>query len=365
MDARDGAIRALASAPRYNPSLYAGRVDQGALDRAGLTVARAEALNRPGLNRAIAGLYPAGSTFKPVTALAAMQEHLISPYEPLQCDPVFESYDQKFKNWNSSTNMPMALATALEQSCDTYFYRLGEAFYRLPDDRGQPLQSWASQFGFGKRSGIEIPGESSGLLPTIRWRKATYDTKLDRLWKPGDSIQLAIGQKDLQVTPLQMTRFYAFLANRGRLVTPHLVTAVVRPGTNRSDPVPIRRLPAPPVKPVNVDPTGLEVVRQGLYQATHGTFGTSTAVFGSFPIAIAGKTGTAEMAVPVPGLPPGTLVDQSWWCGYGPVESPELVVCALIENGGHGGTAAAPAALEVFAEYFDVPAEYQLPTSTD
>jgi penicillin-binding protein 2 len=94
------------------------------------------------------------------------------------------------------------------------------------------------------------------------------------------------------------------------------------------------------------------VVKQGLYEATHSSVGTSTAIFGSFPVPIAGKTGTAEKVVLLPGFPRGLLLSQSWWCGYGPADSPTIVVCALIENGGHGGTAAAPAALKVFEQYF-------------
>jgi len=105
-----------------------------------------------------------------------------------------------------------------------------------------------------------------------------------------------------------------------------------------------------------VSPSSLAVVRDGLYQATHAPYGTSSAVFADFPIPIAGKTGTAEKVVPLPGYPEGHLEDQSWWCGYGPADAPEIVVCVVIENGGHGGAAAAPAAAKVLARYFDVKA---------
>jgi penicillin-binding protein 2 len=169
------------------------------------------------------------------------------------------------------------------------------------------------------------------------------------LWKPGDSIQLAIGQKDLLVTPLQMVRFYSLIANGGKLVTPHVLYAVDEPGNGR-----VYLNPSAP-KPSNVDPAALAVVRDGLYRATHASYGTATAVFGNFPIPIAGKTGTAEKVVQPQGYAQPLLQDQSWWCGYGPADStepPQIAVCAVIENGGHGGTAAAPAALKVFEHFF-------------
>jgi penicillin-binding protein 2 len=218
------------------------------------------------------------------------------------------------------------------------------------------LQGWASRFGFGQPTGIDVGPEQSGLLPTPEWRQATYTAKtdpghwqIDRLWKPGDSIQLAIGQKDLLVTPLQMVRFYSLIANGGKLVSPHVLYAVDEPGSGR------HYLNPPAPKPSNVDPSALAVVRDGLYRATHYTYGTATAVFGNFPVPIAGKTGTAEKVVNAPGYPAGHQEDQSWWCGYGPAdatETPQIAVCAVIENGGHGGTAAAPAALKVFEHYF-------------
>ena len=367
LDPRNGAVRAMASAPSYHPSLYVGRVDEEELARAGLRPSTAESRNVPSLNRAIAGVYPAGSTFKPVTAIAAMQERLIGAFDRLSCDPVFEAYKQVFHNWNPGYAGELALAAALEQSCDTYFYRLGLQFYELPEDRGQPLQAWASKFGFGKATGLDIGGEVPGLLPTIPWKKRFFEDEEARLWKPGDSIQLAIGQGDLQVTPLQLARFFALVANGGSLVTPHLVRGVYQVGAGGSSSVPLRRLSPPRPTRIALDQTGLEAVRDGLYLATHGANGTATPVFGGYPISISGKTGTAEKATRLPGWSFTGLVDQAWWCGYGPTDKPELVVCVLIENGGHGGSVAAPAALEVFSEYFGIPApaQYELPELTD
>jgi len=151
LDPRDGSIRALASNPTYPPSLYVGRVRQRALDAAGLTARSARAMNYPALDRAIDAAYPPGSTFKPVTALAAMQEHILQPYEPLACTGQYTNHGQVFKNWDPFVNEAMTLPTALAQSCDTYFYQVGYRFYGMPSRLGPRLQAWASRFGFGRR----------------------------------------------------------------------------------------------------------------------------------------------------------------------------------------------------------------------
>jgi penicillin-binding protein 2 len=352
LDPRDGSLLALASSPSYKPSVYAARVTTRALASEGLTQKTAAAKNYPSLNRAEQATYPPGSVFKPVTALAAMQEHLVSPYAYLPCTPTYHSphdrANQIFHNWDPFVDQPMDLPTALAYSCDTYFYQLGDAFWALPKDRGQPLQRWATIFGFGRSTGADVGPEVPGLVPTIAWRRRHFKFAIDKLWKPGNSIQLAIGQGDLLVTPLQMTRFYALLANGGKLVTPHILMDVENQnGTT----VPVPAVPTPKLVD-GLDPAALQIVRQGLWEGTHLVFGTSYPVFGHFPVSIAGKTGTAEKVVSLPGYL-GTQ-NQSWWCGYGPTGNPTLVVCAVIENGGHGGSAAAPAAAQVFASYFHV-----------
>jgi penicillin-binding protein 2 len=154
------------------------------------------------------------------------------------------------------------------------------------------------------------------------------------------------------VTPMQMARFYSMIANGGQLVTPHVVDDVEQPTNNPRVPTILRRFAAQPTQPSGVDPTALRAVQQGLFEATHAPYGTSSGVFGAFPVSIAGKTGTAEKLVTLPGYPHPLQFNQSWWCGYGPTDNPTITVCAVIENGGHGGTAAAPAALKVFEAYF-------------
>jgi len=362
LDPSDGAVLAMASSPTYKPSIFAGRVDPKKLG-----ALYDPSANKPLFDRAIAGLYPPGSTWKPVTALAGMEEHVFSAYQSLQCTPVaYYGLDrQKFTNWNPYVDRPMTLPEALAESCDTYFDEIGDRFYQRGPDGRMREQQWASRFGFGKPTGLDIGGEASGLVPTPAWRKATFHTDWDRAWNPGDSIQLAIGQKDVLVTPLQLAVFYSMLANGGNVVTPYLVSDVEQPGGKGSPRVVLRRFAPTPPRPSGVDPAALAAVRDGLYLGTHSAAGTSSGVFGSYSVPISGKTGTAEKVVPLPGYPADHVEDQSWWCGWGPSQNAKLVVCALIENGGHGSSAAAPAALRVFEQYFHVKAPQSVLKSVD
>ena len=209
-------------------------------------------------------------------------------------------------------------------------------------------------------TGIDVGPETGGLLPTPEWRQETFTKKsdpccweIDRLWKPGDSIQLAIGQKDVAVTPLQMARFYALLANGGKLVTPHVVEDVEQPGQNGAadaGAAPVRRRrrarsasTRARCRPSRTGSTRRRTPRSAPRQASSA----------NFPVPISGKTGTAEKVVPLPGYPPVTRKTRRGGAAtaVGRATAP-IVVCAMIENGGHGGVAAAPAALRVFEQYF-------------
>lgn len=367
LDPRDGAILAMASYPTFKPSVYVGRVDPKKIEPL-VNETAARKANFPGINRVTQAEYPPGSTWKPVTALAAMQEHKLAPYESISCTPTatYGLDNFQFRNWDPYVNKPMSLAEALARSCDTYFYEVGYRFYLSGTEGRSRMQEWASTFGFGGSTGFGLGSEATGLVPTPAWRKQAYTNAWDRAWNPGDSIQLAIGQKEVRVTPLQMARFYAMIANGGKLVTPYVVQSVETPGANAQTSVVLQRFAPEPPRSAGVDPAALQVVRDGLYAATHSVFGTSSGVFSTYPIPIAGKTGTAEKVVQIPGYPAGHLEDQSWWCGYGPTDvEARIVVCAVIENGGHGSTAAAPAALEVFEQFFGVDGGPQQLVATD
>jgi penicillin-binding protein 2 len=354
MNPENGEILALASYPTYDPKVFTTRDPEKI----------AALYNEPGdplVNRAIYGTYPPGSTFKPVAALAALEEGLLTPYDYYQCEPERTIGGQTFINWDPYRNEPMQLATALAASCDTYFYDVGLSFYYA---KGSPMKVWGNRFGFGERTGIDIGPEARGLIPTPAWRRRHYETEIDKIWTPGHSVQLAIGQGDLLVTPLQMTRFYALLANGGKLVYPHLVMQVEQPapaGTGQ-EPKVLRSFAAKPPQDLGLDPNNIAAIDNGLWLATHDPgYGTSYQVFGNYEVPIVGKTGTAEKFYAFEDGT-GRMMDQAWWCGWGPYGmdsyngKPPLVVCVLIENGGHGGEVAAPAALQVFEQYFGVEA---------
>lgn len=349
MDPNTGEILALASHPRYDPSIWVGRRDPKKLAKL-----RDPRENDPAVNRAVAGVYPPGSTWKPITALAALQEGMLTATEPVQCTGSMEVDNQTFRNWNPYANYPLTLVRALAESCDTYFYDVALRFYEREDS---PLQKWARQFGFGSTTGVDIGPEEEGLVPTPAWRERHFEAPQEKVWTSGDSVQLAIGQGDVLATPLQMTRFYALIANGGKLVEPHVVAAVEEPRHEGEPPVVLRPFAPKPPEDLGLSPAHLSVVREGLYDGANAPlYGTSAGVFGTFPVDVAGKTGTAEKFVKLPGEDTGRLRDQSWWCGYAPYEKPEIALCAVIENGGHGASAAAPAALQVLEAYFDVEA---------
>jgi penicillin-binding protein 2 len=356
LDAKDGSTLALASNPSYSPAVYSGHVTNRKLARWGLTSSTAADANYPAINRTTSGVYPPGSTFKPVTAIAGIQSGVLNPSQNLHCTGELKVKDHLFYNWDLNANSWINLPTALALSCDTYFYQVALSIYGLPPSYGEPIQDWARNFGIGRHTGIEI-GDSAGVLPTKKWQRQHHKASQDKVWKPGDSINLSIGQKDLQVTPLQMARLYAAIAT-GKLVDPHLLASVER--DNRVLEAGISKAP----KEIGGSDFSqkLQIIRDGLFMATHVVgVGTSAPIFSSFPVSIAGKTGTAEKW----SEQYQRYFNQSWWCGYGPTDNPKLVVCAVIENGGHGGTAAAPAAREVFQQYFHKNSTYTTATHSD
>ncbi len=355
LDPRNGAVLAMASNPTYQPSVYVSR-DASKLAPL-LNAKTATAKNSPSLNRAIDGFYPPGSVWKPVTALAAMQEGILTPTESLQCSPYFDYYQQRFKNWDPYVNQPMELGQALAQSCDTYFYRVGQRFFDLPSSRGATLQLWADRFGFGAKTGIDVGPENAGLVPTPDWRCRHFGGPpcagyVDRVWKPGYEVQLAIGQGDLEVTPIQMARFYAMIANGGQMVTPHI-------SRGRRDPDG-RRRPAGRAARARDAAAHPERGRPGRAPGraagplARDAFGVRHLVRRLRPVPGLDRRQDRDRREgrDVPGYPNPVKLNQSWWCGYGPTDNPSIAICAVIENGGHGGTAAAPAALQVFEAYF-------------
>jgi penicillin-binding protein 2 len=352
LDPKTGEVRALASFPTFDPNWfisYRKPKFQTQLER--ISRNGGAPAHYPLLDRAIAGRYPAASTFKPFVAIAAVKERLITPSQLLPCTPFAYFYKKRFNNWDNSFDGQIDLTDALERSCDTYFYRLGDKIFRESGKQGHPLQDWAARFGFGNRTGIDIVGEDTGLLPTPDWktafykqnfsdqRKPSYDANwlFDSSWNAADEINLSIGQGNLNVTPLQLAVGYAAIANGGTVVTPHVVSAIQAPNE------PTRIQPAPARRTINIGSTLLTAVRSGLQRATHQPAGTATNVFGQFAIPVAGKTGTAQRV----GEP-----DYAVFASYAPATDPQYVTAIVIERGGHGGVAGALTALDFYSKVF-------------
>jgi penicillin-binding protein 2 len=354
LDPRNGAVLAMASFPTFNPNLLQGKTAEK--ERQKLSDEKGLGRVAPLFNRSISGRYPPGSTYKPVTAIAAMQSGLANPGDLIGCPGSLTVDGQRYLNFEYFSNTSMALPQALTESCDTYFYQLGKRLYDATpkDGSAEPQPLWGRRLGFGQATGIDIGGESAGVLPDIEYKRenAPPGDLITNRWTSGDAILQSIGQGDLEVTPLQVATLYSALANGGTLVKPHIAEKIERPdGTKLAD------LPAPARRKVNIDPFVLSSIRAGLLGATHDDSGTADATYASFEPAVAGKTGTAQKA---------GKRDYAWFAGYAPADAPEIVVVAIIEQGGFGGDIAAPAAARVFAKYFVVdPPEWPPPSRTD
>jgi penicillin-binding protein 2 len=324
IDPWTGAIKAIVSYPTFDQKRAAEKPNYYAqLSK--------ETHATPLLNRAIDGAYPTGSTFKPIIAEAALSGGIITPGTPLSCTGAFALGDTIFHNVDPGVNASMTLPTALEVSCDTWFYRLGDLVYRHdPQAQGTLIQNWARKLGLGHAPPGDLTGATSGYLPGPG---RIFERRFGFPWTEGQTINLAIGQGALQVSPLQLAVAYSALINGGKVVRPHVGEAVIQDGAKT-------RLHFNPVRRVKLSPYTW-AIRQGLYEAANRPGGTSQPVFAGFPIKVAGKTGTAE---------PDPV--SSWYASWAPYNSPKLVVVANVEHGGFGAEAAAPIAKKIYAAYF-------------
>jgi penicillin-binding protein 2 len=218
-----------------------------------------------------------------------------------------------------------------------FFYQLG----RDMNEKGMPLQLWAHRLGIGRKTGIDLPAELPGRLPTPHWRNTWFKKKLtDRPWSVGDNINLAVGQGDLLADPLQMAVAYAAIANGGRVLRPRLGLRI-EDAAGRA----LQQLDAPTARRVKVSKEYRDAILEGLYGAANAPGGTSTPVFAGFPIPVAGKTGTAEHV---------GKADQSWYVALAPYPNPKYVVAVTDEAGGFGAETAAPMARRILAQLLDV-----------
>jgi len=351
MDPRNGEVLALGSYPSFDANVFAKPLSQRKYDEL-----NSEARGAPLFNRAIAATYPTGSTFKLVTAMAALEEGLITPSSTIVDSGVFKLGDREFKNAKDAVYGPLQIRRALTVSSDVFFYELGAQ----ANGKGPILQDWARRLGIGRKTGIDIPGEFAGLVPDAEWRNQGYDDYLkcakkakvtpgtqealyacggiERPWSTGDNVNLAVGQGDLQATPLQLATAYSTVANGGRVVRPHLGSAV-EDGAGRL----VQQIRRPPRRKVEFSEANRQAIMDGLRGAASDENGTSADVFKGFPYPVYGKTGTAERA-PNP--------DQSWYAAYVPHPTRPIMVVTTVERGGFGAETAAPAARLILAEWF-------------
>lgn len=337
MEVGTGRILAMASTPGFDPNAMAAGVSQSYWSE--LTSNPRHPLN----DRPVQGTYAPGSTFKVAMALAGLDQGLITQSTSVFCGGSYTFGGRKFRCWKSSGHGTVNLQTALEQSCDVYFYKLG---VDLGVDK---INEYARMFGLGEKTGIELPGEKTGLIPSTEWkRKARKEP-----WYPGETVSVAIGQGYVSTTALQLAQMIATVADPlGRRMKPALVEAVLDPAGTVVEafrPQEAGRLP--------FKMTHLGLVRDGLRRVVASGTGKKAA---TEEWMVAGKTGTAQVV----GMRPGETSEQSAQAAYerrdhalfvcyAPYDDPKIAVAVIVDHGGHGGTAAAPIAAKVIKAYHD------------
>ena len=320
-----GEILALASAPSFDPNLFVGGIKYNDWK---------ELVNdprKPLMNRAIQDQYPPGSTFKPVTALAALEDGIVTENTPAFCSGS-TFFKRLFRCWKQGGHGSVSLHRALVESCDVYFYEIGK---RINIDT---IAKYASALGLGRPTGIELESEASGIVPSTKWKLKMRKEK----WYQGETLSVAIGQGYLSVTPIQMARMIATVVNEGKLYKLHLVNN----GTNDVRPESVAEL----------NPEYVEMVKKALVGVVYEGGGTGGAARSNI-VSIGGKTGTAQViggAVKEKDLA-DQYKDHAWFIAFAPQNNPEIAVSVLVEHGGHGGSAAAPIAKRVIETYFNPP----------
>lgn len=359
MDPKTGEVLGMVSLPTYDNNLFAR----------GITVQEYQALTEdkrlPLLNHAISALYPPGSVFKIVAASGALQEGVIDEntrlgdsfdgrvdgiiYVDNRFFPDDPRYAQPFYCWihtYGTGHYRINVREALAVSCDVFFYQIAGGYRKTFEGLGiDRLVDYTRIFGFGEPTGIDLPGENPGLVPTPRWKRLTYA----ETWSAGDTYNMAIGQGALLTTPMQVLNATSAIANGGALYQPQLVRQIVDTEGNvveQFEPVLIRDLP--------VDPDVVDIVREGMWGAVNSANGTAKAL--SVPgVTVAGKTGTAEFYDPeIPPKANNRLPTHAWFTAFAPYEDPEIALVVFIYNGGEGSTAALPVAQEILRGYFNL-----------
>jgi len=320
---KNGHILSLVSYPSFNVNKFSSQISEKDFQKLLNDVAK------PLNNRAIAGLYPPGSTFKIVSATALLEENIISPEKEIDGGASVSLGQTVFKDWNPAGHGPTNIYKALASSVDTYFYKtvggLGEVEKGLGPTK---LAKWATNFGLGKVTGIDIIGETKGVVPTESWKKNVIGED----WYDGNTLHYAIGQGYLLVTPLQVALYTSAIANNGLIYPPRIV--------GESD------IP----KDIGAKPSTINVVKKGLKMACEAPLGTGYPfIYPKYPVTVGCKTGTSEFGEK---NKQGKYQTHGWFTVFAPYDDPEIVVTVLIEAGGEGGSASAPVAKAYLDSYF-------------
>ncbi len=357
MDPNNGDVIASASFPTFDPAILADgfsfkdqRLLQGGTPD--------DATDDAQINRVIAEGGPPGSTFKVVTGAAAVANEVIGPYDTLECLPAFPYglNDELFNNWTSINLGQMSMAESLEVSCNTYYYQLGammeDRWGAGNGDGSERFQAYMRKGGFDHPTGIDLPGESSGNVADKEWLDdycdAVQSDGCQYGWLPGYTVNMAIGQGDLVVTPIQMANFYSAIVNGGKLFEPRLGLSVLKDGEE------VRSIKSKVGGNLGIDQTTLDVMREGLEDVVSGDEGTATSAFAGFPlneVLIAGKTGTAQIG--------DSTSDRNfaWFLSYAPADNPEYVIAVCLYQAGHGGESAAPVARQIYEGIYNLDQE--------
>jgi penicillin-binding protein 2 len=332
IDPADGSVIALVSKPAYDPNAFVHGISQRAYD------AVLQAPGRPLFNRALRGGYEPGSTLKPFVGLAGLELDLVTPQTRVFSNGRFyiQGYDRPYRDWKDTGHGWVDLGAALEQSVNTYFYQLA---MDMGIDR---MHDYLAQFGFGSVTGIDMPGEGEGLLPSREWKRAVHGEP----WYPGETIIAGIGQGFNVVTPLQLSNAVAALVNGGTLYVPRLLYATKPAGFERA-----KRIKAPVAAQVPVrDPEDWLAVLDGMERVVNGLQGTARIIAGDGRYRVAGKTGTAQVYQLGAGQEyveeevAEHLRHHALFVAFAPVEAPRISVAVVVEHGGAGSRAAAPVA---------------------
>jgi len=288
--------------------------------------------NSPLVFRAISGIYPSGSTIKGALAAGALEEGIIDENFKVNSTGGIKVGKWFFPDWKPGGHGKVNVIQALAHSVNTFFYYIGGGYEDFKGLGVEKINYYLNLFGFGEKTGIDLPNEASGLLPTPEWKQKVKG----EIWYPGDTYHLSIGQGDILVTPLQIANYTAVLANKGTLFKPKVVSEFIDPVTKSQE-----KIEAQVIRDNFISLDSIDIVRQGFRAAvTEG----SARQLNDLPFTVAGKTGTAQVSNKNP---------HAWFTCFAPYENPEIVLTILLENGGEGSSVAVPLAREILSYWFN------------